>query len=114
MKIYHIAYRSDWEQSRLEGAYRANTLLTEGFIHCSELGQVLKPANYLYAGQSGLVLLVIRLEKVQAPVLYEAPPDAIETFPHIYGALNIDAVEDVVDFPCGPDGLFDLPISLKG
>ena len=32
-----------------------------------------------------------------------------ETFPHLYGALNLDAVIDVVPFVEGPDG-FVLPL----
>jgi hypothetical protein len=34
-------------------------------------------------------------------------------FPHIYGPLNLDAVTEVMDFPCGPDGRFVLPAALR-
>jgi len=33
--IYHIARRADWESARSSGLYTADSLATEGFIHCS-------------------------------------------------------------------------------
>ena len=50
--------------------------------------------------------------RVEAPV----PPtggDADERFPHVYGPIEVGAVTDVVDFPCGPDGRFALPARLR-
>jgi uncharacterized protein (DUF952 family) len=32
-----------------------------------------------------------------------------ELFPHLYGTLNLDAVEDVLAFPADQDGSFALP-----
>jgi uncharacterized protein (DUF952 family) len=60
------------------------------------------------------VLLVIDPQKVQPEVKYEPPvnPSTGETesggelFPHIYGALNTDAVIQVEDFAPDSDGMF--------
>ena len=31
--ILHIAYREEWETAQAAGDYRADTLVSEGFIH---------------------------------------------------------------------------------
>jgi len=112
--ILHIATRSHWEQAKRTGAYRGDTLDTEGFIHCSTLAQVIPVANAFFRGQTGLVLLCIDPEKVRAPIRCEAPEPGSERYPHIYGPLNTDAVVQVLDFEPGADGTFTLPEAIAG
>jgi uncharacterized protein (DUF952 family) len=114
--IYHITTREAWEQAEAAGAYRGDTLDTQGFIHCSTAFQVVRVANTFYRGQSGLVLLGIETDKVQPRVVFEQPINPAtgevepgsEQFPHIYGALNLDAVVQVIDFPPNANGSFTL------
>jgi uncharacterized protein (DUF952 family) len=107
--ILHIAQRAEWEAARSAGGYQADTLASEGFIHCSTLAQVLGPANAFYRGRTDLVLLVIEPAQLTAQLVYEDSHGNGEHFPHLYGPLNIDAVTRVVPFPPGPDGHFALP-----
>lgn len=112
--IFHITPIQDWQNAQATGEYRADSLAAEGFIHCSTLEQVIKPANEMFWGQNGLALLVIDSARVTAVIVYE---DCYETgmkFPHIYGPINLDAVVNVVDFPPNPDGSFSLPPSVIG
>jgi uncharacterized protein (DUF952 family) len=108
--IYHIASRSDWEQAERDGSYttstRGRTLEQQGFIHCSDAGQVAKVANFVFADASDLVLLVIDPGRVRARIQYDDVPGEPAPFPHIYGPLNPDAVVDVRPFGPGPDGVF--------
>ena len=106
--ILHITKREEWEQAKLVGIYRGDTLESEGFIHCSTAKQVIKVANNFFPNQKGLVLLCIDSDKVQAEIRYEGV-EGEELFPHVYGALNIDAVFQVVGFEAGEDGKFVLP-----
>ncbi|WP_017315019.1 DUF952 domain-containing protein [Mastigocladopsis repens] len=106
--ILHITQHEQWEQAKFVGTYRGDTLELEGFIHCSTPTQVIKVANDLFPKQKGLILLCIDSEKVQPDIRYEGVEGG-EIFPHIYGALNIDAVFKVIDFEPGEDGLFTLP-----
>lgn len=108
--IVNIARREDWEAAAKRGLYEADTLATEGFIHCSEPHQVVDTANAFFRGQRGLVLLCIDPTRLDAPLRYEASKRG--TFPHIYGPLNVSAVTAVLEFPPGPDETFDLPTSL--
>ncbi|MBD2462454.1 DUF952 domain-containing protein [Oscillatoria sp. FACHB-1407] len=103
--IFHITSRSHWQQAQSIGEYRADSLTTEGFIHCSKAEQVIWVANQFYRNSPDLVLLHIDPSKLTAELRY----DAIETgeeFPHLYGALNLDAVTQVIDFSPQPDGTF--------
>jgi uncharacterized protein (DUF952 family) len=109
--ILHITQRQQWEQAKLTGTYRGDTLDSEGFIHCSTSKQVVKTANRFFANQTELVLLCIDANKVKPEVRYESAENR-ELFPHIYGALNVDAVFQVVDFEAGEDGLFELPLEV--
>lgn len=115
--IFHITARDAWRQAVASGRYRAPSLGTEGFIHCSTLDQVIETANLFYRGQEGLVLLRIEPSKLSSELRWEAPADAgprsdAGLFPHINGELNLDAVTSVVPFPAGADGSFVLPRGL--
>jgi uncharacterized protein (DUF952 family) len=107
--LLHITPRNDWEGRPDAREYRAASLDSEGFIHCSTPGQVLKPANAFYRGQKELVLLCIDASKIAAPLRYEDCYESGEAYPHVYGALNADAVFSVVDFPAQDDGTFIMP-----
>lgn len=106
--IFHITPRHDWETAQAEGIYRCESLNHEGFIHCSTSVQVVKVANLFFRGQQGLVLLEIESNRLQAELRYDQIEGG-EVFPHLYGALNLDAVTQVIDFPAGADGTFTLP-----
>ena len=114
MIIYHIASRRAWIDATRNGAYAAPSLQTEGFIHCSTAAQVLPVARDFFAGQTGLVLLVVDTRKLESEVKWEnaAPPDGVAagaTFPHIYGPIALDAVAQVLDFEPDSLGEFALP-----
>ncbi|MDZ8110654.1 MAG: DUF952 domain-containing protein [Nostoc sp. DedQUE12a] len=110
--ILHITQRQQWERAKNLGSYRADSLDSEGFIHCSRSRQIVKVANRFFKNQKDLVLLFIDLEKVKAEIRDEEA-EIGELFPHIYGELNIDAVYQVIDFVDGEDGLFELPPEVR-
>ena len=105
--ILHIITHAEWEKA--EALYTASSLDSEGFIHCSTPEQVLLPANEMFRGQTGLVLLCIDPARVTADILYEDCYQSGQKFPHIYGPINKEAVIKVIDFPPNADGTFSLP-----
>ena len=111
--ILHITTYSAWQKAKTKGYYEADSLQTEGFIHCSMPHQVLGPANALFAGQPDLVLLCLDIDKVQADIVYEDCYESGQAFPHVYGRLNLDAILQVIPFPPNKDGTFSLPVSLQ-
>ena|SRR5579862_7543359 len=111
MKILHICPRDLWEAAQATGEYRAASLKTEGFIHCSTPEQVVGSANRFYRGRQGLLLLMIDPARVGSEVRYETAGDGL-AYPHIYGPLPVAAVTETIPFPPEPDGSFRLPAIL--
>ncbi|MBN1943798.1 MAG: DUF952 domain-containing protein [Phycisphaerae bacterium] len=111
--IVHITHTEQWQAARESGLYQADTLTTQGFIHCSTLEQVIPVADFLFRGRKGLVLLEIDTDQVQAEIKYENLEGGTKLFPHIYGPIPINAVRKVHDFLPQPDGSFELPKELR-
>jgi len=105
--IYHIAATADWERAKEAGEYPADSLETQGFIHCSGRDQVVRVANALFRGVSNLTLLRIDPAKLTSPVVYENTSGGAEPYPHVYGPINLEAVVQVYPFQPGPEGNFD-------
>ena len=110
-QIFHITQRTLWEKAKSSGIYCGDTLKSEGFIHCSTRSQVVGVANRFFRSQDNLILLCIDSSKVKSEIRYELAEEE-ERFPHIYGALNIDAVSEIINFEPDKDGLFELPLDL--
>ncbi len=100
--VYHLVPRSVWERD-LAQPYRADSLATEGFIHCSFADQVARSANRFYANAVDLLVLTIDPARLASPLRDEPAGDG-HSYPHVYGPLNRDAVTAVVPLTRDPDG----------
>jgi uncharacterized protein (DUF952 family) len=112
--ILHISGRDEWQQALAAGEVTADSLATQGFVHCSDIGTVHIPANRLYTGRTDLLLLVI--DPDQVPVRWElgdSEQPGGPWFPHVYGPIPTSAVVATHDFPPGADGTFHLPAALS-
>ncbi|MEI7770765.1 MAG: DUF952 domain-containing protein [Chloroflexales bacterium] len=106
--IYHITARAAWESAQAAGAYAADSLASEGFIHCSTGAQVLGTAARFFAGRRDLVLLAIDPALLTAELRYEEGEPGV-LFPHLYGPLELRAVAAVYTLAPAADGSFALP-----
>ncbi len=95
--IYHITTPAKWADAQAKGQYEADTLATEGYMHCSTQDQVAGVLDRFFKGQSNLLKLVIDRAKVERPLIFELAGSINEVFPHIHGPLNLDAVVEVVE-----------------
>lgn len=95
MIIYHITTKQEWSAAKEKGFYVAPSLSTEGFIHCSEEQQVKGVLERYFSGKKDLLKLVIDPQKLQSQLKYELAPSINESFPHVYGPINLDAVIEV-------------------
>jgi uncharacterized protein (DUF952 family) len=99
-RIFHLALASDWAAAQQAGDYRISTLgrtlEQEGFIHASREDQWRATKQRFYADvPEELVLLEIEPSLLTSELRVDEVPAAEDSFPHIYGPLNLDAVVQV-------------------
>lgn len=94
--IYHVVSYTDWQAALNEGVYKPASLATEGFIHLSKKEQVDGVLQRYYAGRKDLLLLHVDETRLTEPLLYELSPTTRESFPHVFGPINLDAVVAVI------------------
>jgi len=102
--ILHVCTRQDWQAAQTRGEYLAESLDTEGFIHCSRPDQVLAVVNQFYSNVPDLILLWIDPNQLLAELRWESALD--DEYPHIYGPLNLDAVQAVTRLSPDTDGVY--------
>ena len=90
--IYHITTSQEWNNALQTGSYESASLKEEGFIHCSQQEQLAGVLERYFAGKTDLVKLIIDPAKLKSRLIYEWSPSLTQTFPHIYGPINADAV----------------------
>jgi uncharacterized protein (DUF952 family) len=91
--VYHIVLPDDWASFDTE-LYRARSLETEGFIHCSFAHQLNDVIDRYYAGQDEVVVIEIDPDRLMSRLLVELSTGD-EPYPHIYGPINRDAIVSV-------------------
>ena len=96
--IYHITTNSTWNNAREIGVYTVPSLKEEGFIHCSQQNQLADVKQRYFEGRNDLLLLSIDTDKLTSPFIFEWSPSVQDTFPHVYGPINVDAVVEVVPY----------------
>lgn len=94
MKIYHIVTPEVWEKYKDEDFYEAESLRTENFIHCSFENQVEAVLKRYYKDAKKVLLLEIETDELTSELVNE-PSTNNETYPHVYGRINKDAIVNV-------------------
>lgn len=107
MRIFHVALASEWRAAQGGSYYdrstRGRSLAEVGFVHCSRADQWQRVRETVYGDvDEPLVLLTIDTDRLDAPVVEEPadpasadPAGRGERFPHVYGAVPLDAVVGV-------------------
>lgn len=94
--IYHITTLTDWKTAQEKGFYESASLKDEGFIHCSMPEQIPGVLQRYFMGKTNLVKLVIDTDKLKSQFIYDWSTSNEDTFPHVYGPINLDAVVEVI------------------
>ncbi len=90
MLIYHLVLPEKWAEFDTD-LYVAESLHTEGFIHCSFESQLDAVIDRYYSEADRIVVLEIESDLLMSRMLKEPSTDQ-EIYPHIYGPINRKAI----------------------
>ena len=91
MKIYHIVTPEVWDKFKNEDFYEAESLQTEGFVHCSFAEQLEMVLERYYKDAEKVLILEIETDELTSKLVNE-PSTNDEIYPHIYGKINKNAI----------------------
>lgn len=91
MLIYHIVVPDRWNSLDAAEDYIAESMASEGFIHCSYAHQLEAVLKRYYADTEKVFILELDTDKLSSR-LVEEPSTNNEIYPHIYGPINRDAI----------------------
>jgi uncharacterized protein (DUF952 family) len=107
--VYKIMSAAELTRMRDEGEFRGSPAdIADGYIHLSCGPQLAGTLKKHYSGVDGLMLVAVDLSRLGDVVRWEPARDG-QSFPHIYGALPIDAVVSVAPVERAADGTVRLP-----
>lgn len=104
--IYHITSKTAWQRAIAENSYSGDTLFSEGFIHCSKASQVNGSLNKHFKGKANLLLLCINEDLLVSKLVFENLMGGDNLYPHIYGTLNTNAVEKIIELELNSENNF--------
>jgi uncharacterized protein (DUF952 family) len=107
--IYKICSTQLWRDAQRAGLFRGAPLdLADGFIHFSSAAQVAETAAKHFSGAIDQILVAVDGALLGEALKWE-PSRGGDLFPHLYGALPLDAVLWVNPLPLGADGRHVFP-----
>jgi uncharacterized protein (DUF952 family) len=104
--IYRLAEAEDWRSAVETGWFESADLGREGFIHCSEAGQVRRTADKYYRGRPVLWLLAVDETALGGTVVRENTTGGTEPFPHVYGRIPLAAIVGARELRPDAEGRF--------
>lgn len=94
--LYHLISEADWEAVRHLDEVTAESLATEGFVHCSWGRQVAGTLAKHFPGRTDLLALRLDAEAVAGLLVEEDSYGSGQTFPHLYGPIPAAAVTEAI------------------
>jgi uncharacterized protein (DUF952 family) len=104
-RIYKILPGHEWTAAQALGRFEGSAIdHADGYIHLSTAAQSPETARKYFAGQGGLMILGLEGEAL-GPALKWEPSRGGDLFPHLYGPLPVELVDEARDLPLDGDGL---------
>jgi uncharacterized protein (DUF952 family) len=107
--IYKIASRAAFDAALASGAFPHMPIDdSDGFLHFSTAAQLGDTLRLYFAGQRQVMLIAVRTAGLGAALRWE-PSRGGDLFPHVYGALGLEALEQSEPVDVAADGSVTLP-----
>ena len=111
--IYKVLSRAALAETKAKGRFEGTAEdARDGFIHLSSADQLEATLSKHYAGQKDLVLLAVDTESLGERLHWE-PSRGGALFPHLYGPLDLAAVDSIQELTLGEDGRHHLPAGIS-
>ncbi len=111
--IYKILSRAALAEAKAKGRFEGTADdARDGFIHLSSAEQLEATLAKHYAGQKDLVLLAVDSESLGERLQWE-PSRGGALFPHLYGPLDLAAVNSIQELTLREDGRHHLPAGIS-
>ena len=104
--IYLLSSEHEYNNALLKGLFVRESIETEGFIHASPKNQLTRVANKYYKDTVKPLILVVETKKINVEVKWETAAGSL--YPHIYGALNTDAIIRFEEISLNENGEFNI------
>ena len=102
--VFKIVSEPDWARAMAAGLYTGSADdRRDGFIHFSDADQVAGTLDKHFAGQRGLLLVLVEGVALGDDLRWEVSRGG-RAFPHLYAALPVSAVRAVAALPDGVSG----------
>ena len=97
--IYKVCSQTEWAAAVAAGSYAGSADdARDGFIHFSTAAQLPGTAAKYFAGRTDLVVLEVDADLLGRDLRFE-PSRGGDLFPHLYGALPLNAVVSSKPYP---------------
>jgi len=108
--VYKVMSRTAFAEAKAKGRFEGSADdRRDGFIHLSSADQLEGTLAKHFAGQKDLVLLAVDAARLGGRLGWE-PSRGGAFFPHLYGALDFDALIWEEPLELGADGCHRLPL----
>lgn len=97
-RIIHVTTRGDWEWARAGGAYGAELVERDGFLHLCTPEQLPGVVDRHFGGppvREALLGLVVDVDSLGDDLRWESASAGTERFPHLHRALALEEVREV-------------------
>jgi uncharacterized protein (DUF952 family) len=101
----HLVPEATWEAHDPAAPYLPAAYPEDGFVHCTDGDEeMVKVANRFYRDDPRpFLLLTVDLERTGSPWRFDDPG---ETYPHVYGPIDLASVTEVRRMTRDADGTF--------
>ena len=107
--IYKICETALWREAERKSVFTGAPIdIRDGYIHFSTAHQAVETAAKHFAGINNLLLVAVDADALGSALKWE-PSRGGALFPHLYGALPLDAVLWTKPLPLGANGRHVFP-----